>query len=107
MNVTENLETMLANGRDSALLRYGLGNEYLKAGDTDQAVHHLAEAVRLDPVYSAAWKLYGKALDVAGRPGEAASAYERGIAASEKNGDIQAAKEMRVFLKRLRKTQQL
>lgn len=101
MSVIENFEKLLAKGQDSALLRYGLGNEYLKAGDADRAVEHLAQAIRLDPDYSAAWKLYGKALVAAGRPDEAAGAYEQGIAAAEKNGDVQAAKEMRVFLKRL------
>ena len=33
----------------------------------------------------------------------AADVYERGIAAAREAGDIQAAKEMEVFLKRLRK----
>jgi len=103
MGVVENLEEMLRKGRDNALLRYGLGTEYLKAGDAEKAIEHAAEAVRLNPGYSAAWKLYGKALNAAGRTEQAASAYEHGIDASEKNGDIQAAKEMRVFLRRLKK----
>lgn len=103
MSVTENLEAMLARGQDSAILRYGLGNEYLKAGDAARAVEHLRACVGLDASYSAAWKLLGKALTERGRPDEAIAAYESGIAAAEKKGDIQAAKEMRVFLKRLRK----
>jgi len=103
MDVTKNLEAMLAKGRDTALLRYGLGNEYLKAGSTGKAAEYLGEAVRLDPSYSAAWKLYGKALDAAGQRNEAAEAFEQGITVSEENGDIQAAKEMRVFLRRLKK----
>jgi len=36
----------------------------------------------------------------------AADAYEQGIAVAEERGDIQAAKEMRVFLKRSNKALQ-
>lgn len=103
MGMIENLEAMLAGGQDSALLRYGLGNEYLKAEKHDRALRHLSEAVRLDPGYSAAWKLYGKALSGAGRHREALEAFDRGIAAAEEKGDVQAAKEMAVFRKRARK----
>lgn len=101
MGMIENFEAMLARGQDSALLRYGLGNEYLKAGTNDRAVEHLAEAVRQDPGYSAAWKLYGKALTAANRHQEALAAFDRGIETAEAKGDIQAAKEMRVFRKRV------
>jgi len=100
MSMIDNLEAMRARGQDSALLRYSLGNEYLKRGDADAAIEHLAEAVRQDPHYSAAWKLYGKALDTAGRRREAIDAFDQGIATAEAKGDMQAAKEMRVFRKR-------
>lgn len=100
MSIIDNFESILARGQDSALLRYSLGNEYLKAGATDQAAHHLAEAVRQDPGYSAAWKLYGKALAALGRQAEAVAAFDQGIANAERKGDLQAAKEMRVFRKR-------
>jgi predicted Zn-dependent protease len=103
MGIIDNFEAMLARGQDSALLRYSLGNEYLKADDPARAVDHLAEAVRLDPAYSAAWKLYGKALSALGRHAEAISAFDQGIATAESKGDVQAAKEMRVFRKRAEK----
>jgi Tfp pilus assembly protein PilF len=94
---------MLASGRDNALLRFSLGNEYLKQGDAAQAVGHLRRAVEHDPKYSAAWKLLGKALaDTAALP-EALAAYQAGIAVAEARGDKQAAKEMGVFAKRLEK----
>jgi tetratricopeptide (TPR) repeat protein len=105
MALVENLEAMLARGQDSALLRYGLGGEYLKLGQHDRAIEHLRRAVEMDPAYSAAWKLLGQALAGAQRRGEAVEAYERGIRAAEEKGDKQAAKEMEVFLKRLRKSQ--
>jgi tetratricopeptide (TPR) repeat protein len=103
MGIIANFEAMLARGQDTALLRYSLGNEYLKADELDKAAAHLAEAVRLDPGYSAAWKLYGKALLALGRHAEAIAAFDRGIATAESKGDVQAAKEMRVFRKRAEK----
>ena len=103
MGIVENLESMLARGQDSALLRYGLGSAYLKAEAFERAAVHLAEAVRLDPAYSAAWKLYGRALAGAGRHPEAIDAYDRGIAAAQSRGDVQAAKEMQVFRRRSEK----
>lgn len=103
MGMIENFEAMLARGQDSALLRYGLGSEYLKTGQHDKAIEHLAEAVRQDSGYSAAWKLYGKALTASGRHLEAMNAFDQGIDTAETKGNIQAAKEMRVFRKRAEK----
>ena len=61
----------------------------------------LAEAVALDPTYTAAWKLYAKALDQAGRRAEALDAYRRGIVIARQKGDRQAEKEMTVFARRI------
>lgn len=102
MALIDNLETMLGRGQDNALVRYGLGNEHLKLNQYDQAIQHLQKAVQFDPQYSAAWKLLGKAYAGAAQTNEAIAAYESGIRAAEVKGDVQAAKEMRVFLKRLK-----
>lgn len=96
-------EAMLAAGRDNALLRFSLGNEYLKAGDAAQAAAHLRRAVEHDPKYSAAWKLLGKALTDAESWQDALAAYRQGIAVAEARGDKQAAKEMGVFVRRIMK----
>ena len=101
--IIQNLEKLLDGPRDGALLRYGLGNEWLKAGDMAQAALHLGEAVRRDPNYSAAWKLLGKALAAGEQPEAALAAYRQGIATASAKGDVQAAKEMAVFAKRLEK----
>jgi predicted Zn-dependent protease len=98
-------EKMLAAGKDSALLRYSLGNEYLKAGDAARAAEHFARAVAQDPKYTAAWKLYGKALAAAGREAEALAAYREGIAVAHAKGDKQAEKEMTVFARRIERAQ--
>ena len=97
----EALERMLASGKDSALLRFSLGAEHLKRGDPVAAAEHLRRAVELDPGYSAAWKMLGKACESAGDKPAAAEAWRRGIAVAEARGDMQAAREMGVFLRRL------
>jgi predicted Zn-dependent protease len=104
MGMIENFEKMLAGGKDSPLLRFSLGNEYMKINDAAKAAGHLRAAVALDAGYSAAWKLLGKALAQQNDMAGATVAYESGIAAAEAKGDKQAAKEMAVFLKRLRAT---
>ncbi len=104
MPLSERLEAMLAAGQDSAILRFSLGSEYLRAGRCREAGKHLALAVQLDPQYSAAWKLLGRALAEAGETRRAMDAFRQGIAVANARGDIQAAKEMGVFLRRIEKT---
>ncbi len=98
-----NLEKLLGTPRDGALLRYSLGLEYAKAGEHERAIEFLREAVKRDPLYSAAWKALGTALADAGRAHEALEAYRSGIAAARAKGDKQAEKEMTVFARRLEK----
>ncbi len=106
MSLRRNLELMLERGQDSPLLRFALGQECLKANELVTAIDHLRQAVDQNPRYSAAWKALGEAHARAGSAERAAEVYERGIQAARDAGDIQAAKEMDVFLKRLRKPRQ-
>lgn len=92
---------MLERGQDSALLRYSIGREYMAQDRAADAVPQLREALRQDEDYSAAWKELGKALAACGDAEGAAQAYRSGIERAEAQGDRQAAKEMRVFLRRL------
>ncbi len=100
---TESLLAMLERGQDSALLRFSLGSEYLGEDEHSLAAEHLQQAVLLDPNYSAAWKLLGKALALQKNTAKAIDAYRQGIEVAEAKGDRQAAKEMTVFLRRLEK----
>ena len=100
------LEKMLDGPRDGALLRYSLGNEYLKEGALVEAEKCFRNAVDRDKLYSAAWKALGKALLDLAQPEAALQAYETGISVAEERGDIQAAKEMTVFARRIRKALQ-
>ena len=97
------LEKLIGTPRDGALLRYSLGCELLKAGETARAIGELREAVQRDPAYSAAWKVLGRALADSGREAEALDAWSRGIEVARAKGDRQAEKEMTVFARRLAK----
>lgn len=99
----ESLEKMLAKGVDNPLLRFGLGKSWLDEGNGAEAAVHLGKCVELDPKYSAAWKLLGKAYQVQGDAAGARRAWEQGLEAARAHGDKQAEKEMTVFLKKLDK----
>ena len=99
----ESLEKLIGTPRDGALLRYSLGVEHSRAGNTLKAVEYLQQAVSKDPGYSAAWRSLGKTLEKAERLPEALQAYRNGIAAAQKKGDKQAEKEMTVFARRIEK----
>ncbi|HVU82168.1 MAG TPA: hypothetical protein VHD89_09215 [Rhodanobacteraceae bacterium] len=101
MQRIEALRAQLNGPRDGALLRYSLGTALLDASDAEEAIIHLRRALDFDDGYSAAWKQLGQACLRASDPQAAAEAWRRGIIAAEARGDMQAAKEMRVFLKRL------
>jgi len=96
-----NLETLIAAGRDSPAVRFGLGKACLERSDPIASRRHLERAIELDPSYSAAWKLLGKACAEGGDTAGAAHAWRQGIAAAQAKGDRQAVKEMEVFLRRL------
>ncbi|HEX5352563.1 MAG TPA: tetratricopeptide repeat protein [Rhodanobacteraceae bacterium] len=101
MNRLDSLKAQLGGPRDGALLRYSLGSALLEAGNTTESIAQLRAALDFDAGYSAAWKLLGKACAQSGDAQAAADAWRHGMAAAETRGDVQAAREMRVFLKRL------
>ncbi|MBX3689124.1 tetratricopeptide repeat protein [Dokdonella sp.] len=97
------LRAQLGGSRDGALLRYSLGNALLAQGDFAAAIEALQQALAFDPRYSAAWKALGRAQAQAGDSAAADASFEQGIAVAQARGDVQAAKEMAVFRKRLHK----
>ncbi len=98
----ENLEKLLDGPRDGAMLRFSLGNAWLDQ-DAGKAADYYRQALERDPNYSAAWKALGKTLAQTGQPADALEAYRQGIRVAEARGDLQAAKEMKVFARRLEK----
>lgn len=100
-----NLEKMLAQGGDSASLRFALASKYFEQGELTRAAEHAELAVELDADYSAAWRLLGRIQSEAGETDRAKRTFEHGIEVAEKRGDRQVAREMQVFLKRLERAQ--
>lgn len=98
----DDLLALLEEEPDDALLRLTLGKEYLDLDDVAAALPHLERVIVADPRYTVGYRYLGTALDRLGRAAEAADVWERGIAVAEQTGDLQAGKEMRVFLERLR-----
>lgn len=101
MDLLDRLQAQLDGGRDSALLRLSLGQALLARDELEAAIAHLRAALAQDPHYSAAWKTLGTALQRRGDLDGAAQAWTRGIEVAAARGDLQAQREMRVFLRRL------
>lgn len=106
MNLENQLEALLAGGKDGAPLRVSLALACLGRGDAADAIVHVERAIELDANYTAAWKAYGHALVMAGRSEEARAAWRHGVECAHGAGDRQAEREMRVFMRRLERTRQ-
>ena len=100
----ERLRALCGGPRDGALLRFSLGTALLGDGAAADAAIEFRRALEFNPDYSAAWKLLGRALVESGDAAQARQAWNDGIGAAQRVGDVQAEKEMRVFLKRLDKS---
>lgn len=95
------LEDLINQGRDSAEARLAAGQARLKGGDLELAIDHLNKALEFNPGYTMAWQSLGRALSDSGDREAARAAWQQGIEAARRNGDKQAEKVMRVWLKRL------
>ena len=83
MTQLDTFKALLDKGNDNELLRYSLGNAYFKQNDFKQSIIHLKKAISHKPTFSAAWKLYAKALTANNQNDEAIVAYEKGINIAE------------------------
>ncbi|MFT7299742.1 MAG: putative Zn-dependent protease [Porticoccus sp.] len=101
MSLTDNLETMLANGNDSAMLRFGLGSAYFNEKDYQQAITHLEKCIERDNSYSSAYKLLRRAQIKLGLNERAKRTLAAGLEQSVLQGDKQTEREITVFLMKL------
>ncbi|MFT5794099.1 MAG: Tfp pilus assembly protein PilF [Candidatus Pseudothioglobus sp.] len=104
MAITDNLEKMLAAGRDSAMLRFGLGSAYFNQRQFVEATEHLRACIEQDSNYTAAYKLLGRALMKTQQPELAQQIFERGLPVAQAQGDKQTEREINAFLTKLSRT---
>ncbi|MFQ5696320.1 MAG: tetratricopeptide repeat protein [Terriglobia bacterium] len=97
----EQLKQLIEDDPSDSVLHYGLGAELLRRKDYPAAAHALRKALELKPDYSAAYRELGKAMERLNMRDEAVDFYKMGLAVAQQNGDLQTAREIEVFLKRL------
>ncbi|MFQ6616311.1 MAG: tetratricopeptide repeat protein [Fidelibacterota bacterium] len=97
----DRIKELLEYYPDDVLLLITLGRGYMQQGQYREAEEAFLRAVDLDPAYSVAYRYLAQAYEKSGNVTGAAETYEHGIRVARGQGDMQAAKEMKVFLKRL------
>ena len=101
--IIQRLQAQLHEGKDSPLLRFGLGSALFNEKDFGAAEAHLAVCVQQMPEHSAAWKLLGRSrLALDDREG-AQFAFTRGLEVARAKGYKQVEREIEVFLRKLDK----
>ena len=101
MSLTSNLEKMLDQGQDNAMLRFGLGSAYFNDKAFAEAVPHLRACLTQDATYTAAYKLLGKALFKLGESAEAKAVFAKGLPIAREKGDKQTEREILAFQKKI------
>ena len=96
-----NMESMLGLGHDNALMRLTMGKAFMKHRKFIEAAEQLALALKLEPEYLAAWKLYAQTLIELNQVQTAIEAYEQGISIANRKGNLQLADEMKNTLQKL------
>ena len=94
----EQLERLLADDPKDPFLRYGLAMECGREGDDARLVEGLEALVKESPEYIPAYFHCAQGLLRLGRPDEARTVLEQGIAQARRTGDLHAAEEMQGLL---------
>jgi Flp pilus assembly protein TadD len=92
------LKAMAEKRPDDAMVHYGLGTEYRKAGDLANAASAFRTVVEKSPTYTAAWQELGSVLVEMGQRDEAARVFREGIETADRTGAWKAREHMRRLL---------
>lgn len=84
----------LAQRPEDPFARYSLAMALRSAGDRPGAVAEFRELARRTPDYVPTYLMLGQVLEEEGRPEEALSTYQEGVAAARRRGDGHAEREL-------------
>ena len=97
----EKLQQFLEANPNDCFVRYGLAQEYVKAGELGRAIDEYARIFEINPDYQAAYYHAGQAYQKLGRKEDAKATFERGIETSLRTGDLHARSELEAALAEL------
>lgn len=98
----EAFRTFVARSPDDPFARYSLAMALRTASRADEAVAEFRELARRAPEYVPTYLMLGQALEALGRDGEAAQAYQDGVAQATRKNDAHAASELTQALEAVR-----
>jgi predicted Zn-dependent protease len=90
----KSLQTMLQKEPDDLFLLYAIAMEHKKALELADALSYLERVMKKDPLYCVAYQQAGQVHELAGDVAAAKKAYQEGIAAAARKGDLHAKEEM-------------
>ncbi len=93
-NRIEILKSMVEQDPNNSFARYGLGMEYVNAGQFANAIAHFRALIAANADYAAAYYHGGQALEKLGNIEEARELYEKGIEATARTGDGHTRSEL-------------
>lgn len=97
----EKLQQFLQANPNDCFVRYGLAQEYVKAGRLERAIEEYQRIFEINPDYQAAYYHAGQAYQKLGKKEDAKAAYQRGIETSLRTGDLHARSELEAALAEL------
>lgn len=97
----EQLTRLLEAEPDDAFLMYGIAQEHFKLGAFDQAVAWYDRTIAADPNHGYAYFHKARALEAAGRRGDAIETLRIGVRVARAAGDQKAWSELAGYLDEL------
>ena len=101
MDRIASLNELLTQDPNNAFARYGLAMEHSNAGDFARALDEFGKLLAANPDYVPGYQMAAQTLVKAGRPIEAKSMLENGIASAQRKGDSHAESEMAAMLEEI------
>jgi predicted Zn-dependent protease len=98
----ESFRRMVADRPDEPFARYSLAMALRATGDHAGAAREFAELIRRRPDYVPSYLMYGQVLEAMGKDGDAARAYQEGVAAAGRARDDHARGELAAALELVR-----